>query len=247
MTPSRTEQAARNNAIWCDIVCSAHGIPGEFYDSLWLNRRPIPRFYPNVVTLTDQQDAATQIAYIQALATSNLRGGWGIKDSFSSLALADLGFQLLFEASWLWRSPFTITTYLPDTRIRWSLVKTATELVEWETAWSHDAGNGSSRLQPCLFVPSLLADQNIAFIAAYQDEKIVAGAIANRTGDVVGLSNVFTPDSESIQFWVGCIDAVQGHFPGLPLVGYEGGTQLTIAKAAGFEVVQDLRVWTRKA
>jgi hypothetical protein len=203
MTPTRIEQAARNNAIWCDTVCSAHGTPGVFYDALWLNRKPVPRFYPNVVTLTDQQDTATQISYIQTLATSNLRRGWGIKDSFSTLALADLGFQLLFEATWLWLSPFTITTYLPDPRIRWSLVKGASELVEWETAWSRDTGNGSSRQQPRLFVPTLLADQNIAFIAAYHGEKIVAGAIANRTGDVVGLSNVFTPDRRNSV--LGCV------------------------------------------
>jgi len=245
MTPSRIEQAARNNANWCDTICNAHGIPGEFYDSLWLNRQPVPRFYPNVVTITDQRNAATQIAHIQTLTTSNLRGAWSIKDSFSTLGLADLGFQILFDASWLWRSPFPIPPQLTDTNFRWSLVQSAPELVEWEIAWSRNEGNASSTVQPRLFVPDLLADQNIAIIAAYQDEKIVAGAIANRTGDVVGLSNVFSPISECTQVWVGCIATAQGQFPGLPLVGYEGGTQLAIAKVVGFEVLQKLRVWIR--
>lgn len=30
--------AARNNAAWCDAVCSAHGAPGELRDSHWLTR-----------------------------------------------------------------------------------------------------------------------------------------------------------------------------------------------------------------
>ena len=54
MTYARVEQAARNNAVWCETVCRVHGTPGEFYNVLWLNRHPVPRFYPNVVTLSTQ-------------------------------------------------------------------------------------------------------------------------------------------------------------------------------------------------
>jgi hypothetical protein len=37
-----------------------------------------------------------------------------------------------------------------------------------------------------MFLPALLSDPDIRFIAAYTEQQIVAGAIANRTGDVVG-------------------------------------------------------------
>ena len=30
MTHDPAEMAARNNAAWCDAVCRAHGVPGEF-------------------------------------------------------------------------------------------------------------------------------------------------------------------------------------------------------------------------
>jgi hypothetical protein len=79
MTYSRVEQAARNNAVWCETICRVHGTPGEFHDTLWLNRHPVPRFYPNVVTLAPQAGTATQLAHIHALD------------------LAVLGFQPLFD------------------------------------------------------------------------------------------------------------------------------------------------------
>jgi hypothetical protein len=50
---ARAEQAARNNAIWCDTICRAHGVQGEFHGQLWLNRQPVPRFYPNAVTFAN--------------------------------------------------------------------------------------------------------------------------------------------------------------------------------------------------
>jgi len=78
MTDPRVERAARNNAVWCDTVCHAHGIPGGFHDALWFNRHPVPRFYPNAVTLT-QGGTAAQLETIQALTATGLPGNWGVK------------------------------------------------------------------------------------------------------------------------------------------------------------------------
>ena len=94
MTPSRTEQAARNNAIWCDTVCRTHGTPGEFSDALWLNRHPMPRFYSNAVTLSDQQAAAAQLAHLRALVpclASSLAvysgGNWPLRGAYAGAPL----------------------------------------------------------------------------------------------------------------------------------------------------------------
>ena len=113
-------------------------------------------------------------------------------------------------------------------------------------AWSRDPANTSATPQPRLFLPALLAVRDSAFLAAYQDEAIVAGAIANRTDEVVGLSNVFVPLAESPWFWAGCIAAIQERFLGLPIVGYQRGPEVAVAQAVGFEKVQDLRVWIRQ-
>jgi hypothetical protein len=246
MTLFQIELAARNNAIWSDTICREHGIPGEFDDAVWINRHPVPRFYSNVVTLADQRHAATQLARIQGLLASSLPGRWSVKDSFRALDLTALGFELLFEATWLWRGVFPTAPPRPHTATRWTWVSSSPELANWETAWAGDAANASPVPRPRLFVPALLTNPDVAFIAGYQDQAIVAGAIANRTDDIVGVSNVFVPSNESIEFWSGCIASVQERFPGLPLVGYEREQDLTAAQAVGFERVQNLRVWTRQ-
>jgi hypothetical protein len=248
MTPSRVEQAARNNAIWCDTVCRAHGVPGEFHDALWINRHTVPRFYSNAVTLSDGRAKAAQLAHLQALLDSRLPGSWSVKDSFRELDLTALGFQVLFEATWLWRPASPAIPQSVPAGVRWNQVRNASELAQWETAWNDDPANTSSAPQPRLFLPALLADQRIAFLAAYQGQVIVAGAIANRTGDVVGLSNVFVPKAEDrAWFWADCIAAIQDRFPGLPLVSYQRGPELALAQTVGFEPLQDLSVWIRQA
>jgi len=90
MTCSRVEQAARNNAVWCETICRVHGTPGEFHDTLWLNRHPVPRFYPNVVTtLATQTGMAAQLAHIQAR-------------SWRSACLAGVVSRTA-SARWIWR------------------------------------------------------------------------------------------------------------------------------------------------
>ena len=245
MTDLRVEKAAHNNAVWCDTVCRAHGIPGEFHDALWFNRHPVPRFYPNVVTLT-QAGAVAQLAKIQALVAASLPSDWGVKDSFCSLDLTALGFQPLFEATWLWRSPSQPLPKHTAPGLRWTYIQSDPELTKWESAWRSDLSNNPSTSQPRLFLPAMLAKPGIVFIAAYQDQLLVAGAIANRTDDVVGLSNVFVPPDDAEVFWAGCVAMTQECFPGASVVSYERGPQLTIAQEIGFEMLQPLKVWIRQ-
>ena len=242
---TQVEQAARNNALWCDTVCRAHGIPGEFHDSVWLNRRQVPRFYPNAVTLSSTQGAAEQLTHIQDLMAEAIPAGLAVKDSFYTLDLAPLEFRLLFEVTWLWRAPGVPKPDGAVAGIRWATVQESPELAKWETAWNGPLAGEQSTLPARVFLPALLTDRDIVFIAAYRDEQIVAGAIANRTGDVVGLSNVFVLRNGTSRFWAGCVTAVMDAFPGLPLVGYEHGSELAIAQTLGFEELGPLRVWAQ--
>jgi hypothetical protein len=244
MTLSRVEQAARNNAIWCDTICCVHGAAGEFHESVWLNRNPVPRFYPNAVTLVEQRRVAGQLAQIGELAAT-FPGQWAIKDSFAELDLAALGCQLYFEATWIWRAPSTPLPKVDHQGVQWVRLQDAAQLAQWETAWSGNPIGHSATPQPHLFLPALLADPNVAFIAAYQGSALIAGAIANRTDTVVGLSNLFAPVEDSVAFWAGCVATAQATFRGLPLVGYESGADLARAEAVGFEKLQSLRVWGR--
>lgn len=246
MTYSRVEQAARSNAVWCETGCRVHGTLGEFHDALWLNRHPVPRFYPNVVTLSTQYGTAAQLANIQDLVATGLPGSWGVKDSFCSMDLAALGFQPLFEATWLWRAPFQPLPNRAASGLHWTWVQSAPELSKWEMAWSGSPANNPCTQHPRLFLPALLANPEIVFIVAYQEQELVAGAIAHHTDDVVGLSNVFVPPADPVAFWAGCVAMAQERFSRLPMVGYEQGPELAIAQEIGFEMLQPLKVWTRQ-
>jgi hypothetical protein len=242
----RAAQAARNNAIWCDTICRAHGIPCEFHAQIWLSRQPVPRFYPNAVTFVNPLAGSAQLAHIYQLLGEALPASAGVKDSFCTLELAPIGFQQLFEATWLWRASRPQLDR-EVARVDWVRVRDADELATWEVAWNGPLAGEQSAPLARVFSPALLADPDIVFIAALLHERIIAGAIANRTDDVVGLSNVFAPEGAAARFWPGCVGAAMDAFAGLPLVGYESGGELAIALSLGFEVVGPLQVWVRTA
>jgi hypothetical protein len=235
---TRIEKAAYNNVLWYVAICQAHGISGEFHPGLWLNCKPVPQFYSNALIFSDVLDSAEVEKHLQTLIDLNFP--FSVKDGFARLELTSLGFQLLFEASWIWRAPNPKLKNTVD-EIRWKTVQSASELEKWERAWNSQPGNQAARTR--IFLPSLLDDEDIRFIAAYREEEIVAGVIANRTYDVVGVSNVFAPDDE---LWADCIAVVVNIFPELPSVGYECVSELETAKTLGFEELGPLKVWVRE-
>ena len=237
MTDELTLQAVRNNAEWCDAVCRANGVPGEMFDDLWVNWHRTPTFYPNAVTLTEN-GSGTQIECIRELSKSGNTADIGIKDSFCSLDLAPLGFVIWFNAEWIYRQS---SLAAPDDHlggVAWRKIESASDLMDWEAAW-----NINNDEPVHIFKPSLLTDKNIAFFAAYHNQRIVAGGIANKTGDVVGISNIFTPKGAAQDFWSNFTRVVMEAFPGFALVGYERDAELEIAHNLGFQSIGALRVW----
>ncbi|MCX6049614.1 MAG: hypothetical protein NT075_31325 [Chloroflexi bacterium] len=236
--------AAYNNAMWCDVVCRAHGQLGEFTPELWLNRQATPAYYPNAVTLRGVDGCAAQMVQLGEFARTGVLKEWAVKDSFCTLDLTALGFRILFEAEWIYRAPDLPKPDFTGEDVQWRPLKHPSDLVAWEAAWAGEPVDEFSTRE-AIFKPSLLTDPDITFVAAYQAERIIAGAIANRTQGVVGLSNVFVPALHEAPFWAGCVAAVIDAFPGLPVVGYERDEELTQAKALGFETVGPLRIWVK--
>ncbi len=241
MTDELTILAARNNAEWCDAVCRAYGVPGEFSDDLWLNRHPTPPFYPNAVTLTPDT-AEIQTERIREFLQSGFKGGFAVKDSFCTLEVAQLGFEVWFSAEWLHRPASIPSPNVHLGGVAWRKIESEPDLVAWEAAW-----NAENDPPVHVFYPSLLTDKNIAFFAAYNNQRIVAGGIANKTGDVVGISNIFTPKEAAQDFWANFVRVVMDSFPGLALVGYERGDELQIAHSVGFQSIGTLRVCGRNS
>jgi hypothetical protein len=239
MLDDRSIRAARNNAEWCDAVCRAHNNPGEFHDDIWLNRNAVPRFYPNAGTLAEP--SPRQLALIDELIAARLPPGWAVKDSFSMLDLESRGFRMLFDAEWIYLPVSRVKDIASArTSVRWEIVRNDLALAEWESAWSEAAGDTSNDR---IFLRPLLDDKDVAVVAGFRDGHIVAGAIGNRSDDVVGWSNFFAPAIEMFDHAMASLATIAGVFPGLPIVGYEHGDDLRNAHSIGFESIGPLRVW----
>jgi hypothetical protein len=200
--------ATRNNAEWCDAVCRAQGIETRFDDHVWVALRRSPPFYPDAVTLSR---TASADLVLRDIDTSP---GCSVKDSFANLDLRPYGFRVLFEAEWIY-----LPAPPPTGEPTWKVVTEPADFGAWETG---DA-----------FRPALLDDPDVTFLVGDK-----GGVIANRTGSVVGISNLFGD-------WPAAVDSVAGRYPGLPLVGYESGDDLAAARRAGFTSTGPLRVWLK--
>jgi hypothetical protein len=228
-TPDQqVESAVFNNAVWCETFCRALGRPGRFTSRAWLSPRRTPPLYPDAITLTADASARHILPNIDTSV------GCSIKDGFATLDLTTAGFTVLFTAQWLYR-PATLPP--PATSQPFSPVK-PTELPAWEHAWHHAIG-------PHPFPPALLSDRSVLVLARRAGREFVAGAVANRTSTVIGLSNIFAQDDDFHNAIAGALHDITHTWPDLPVVGYERDAPLTAAVDQGFSVTGPLRVWLR--
>ena len=240
MTNEIVAQAAYNNALWCDVVCSTHQGRGEFYEDLWINRFGVPRYYPDVVTLIGAEAASAQTLAISALIRPALRRGWAVKDSFQSLDLHDYGFTLLFDAEWIGATSGAPLARTASHKLQWRRVDSEPALLDWEQSWAEQATTRQSQI----FLPRLLSAPDIHFVFAVDEGLLVGGGILNWGAGVVGISNVFASNVDPEMIWEGLALSARSAFPGLPLVAYDHRKgQLDAAHRAGFATVGRLRIW----
>ena len=186
---------------------------------------------------------------IRLMTEGGLPAGWSVKDGFCHLDLAALGFDLLFEATWL---GLPAGQAMPGTNqhgVDWEPVTSEPELAAWESAWRRAPGGTARRAfdPPRVFMPALLGDPDIVFMAAYRRRRIVGVVVASRSdhgsGQVVGVSNLVLPAKRGDDFRAGAVAAIRTAFPDLPLVSYDSGSDLEAMIALGFEPLGPLRVW----
>ncbi|MER6110423.1 hypothetical protein ACWGPD_19935 [Streptomyces hirsutus] len=222
--------AAHNNAEWCAAMSRSHGLAGEFGAQAWAAPSRTPLYYPDAVTLVPNADRTALAARIDTTTP-----GASVKDSFADLDLAEVGFQVLFEAQWIHRPA---STPAPVSDLDWDVAGDPDTLRAWALAW--DDGNGNADL----FRPELLDDPATWVLAGRSaDGRVIAGAVASLSDHVVGISNVFAPDGGPDVAWPVVLAAVNWLFPALPVVGYEQGDDLATAIRHGFEPVGPLRIW----
>jgi hypothetical protein len=232
-------KAAKNNADLCDCICRSHGVPGEFHGHMWANRRSVPPFYPNAITL-DGSKSIEQYEVIRELTNIGIPSRWAVKDSFETLDLTSEGFRELLTGQWIYWPGTSRIRKVHREAIRWETVKDEKGLINWERAWRGKTPEGKR-----IFLPPLLGDDRVFIVAVFREDSIVAGCIGNRSNESVGVSNIFLPNEKSLEFRAGCVAAILDWSQGLPVVGYESGEDLMAMGALGFESVGPLRVWIK--
>lgn len=245
MSEQLLANAAHNNAVWHEAVCRTHGAAGEFRPAEWVTFKEPPPYYGNCVTLSPDA-VEDQLGAARELLDARPAGGIGFKDSFDRLDLSQLGYRVLFKASWIARAPafpgaHNTRPEPSDKSTSVEVVRDAPALRAWEQGWGETP---AARMTP-IFRPPLLDDPDVAFLSTIRQGKIVGGLIANRTRDVVGVSNIFLPASGGQPVRRSLLDHVALRFPGLTLVGYERGDDLAAMRALGFEETGPLTVWMR--
>ncbi|MFE2170663.1 hypothetical protein ACFXB3_37220 [Streptomyces sp. NPDC059447] len=232
---TRLRPAVLNNALFCDAVCRAHGLPTDFGDeSFWLSASRTPPLYPDGVTLAP---GTSEESLLRRMDTDS--PGCSVKDSFADLDLEGDGFEVLFDAQWIHRpAGAPAAGGAPSGGLEWSEVAGEAELSAWEAAWDGEESTG-------LFRPVLLGEE-IAFLAGRRDGRVVAGAVVNLAAGVVGVSNLFAHDeADTDAAWTGALTAAAARWPGHDVVGYESGDDLATAVRHGFAPIGPLRIWLR--
>ncbi len=217
--------AVGNNASWCNMICRLHGIATEYSPSYWSAADPPPTFYPSAVTLRPDLDGRQ----IDIMLAHSAVGA--VKDSYADLDLTSRGYEMLFSAQWMLCHPPQAEYTLPASS---TVLESNDELEEWSLV--HGA--------PGVPGESLLREPSVRLLAVRKGGRIVAGAVAHRSADVVGLSNVFGRNGAcSAVRWVELTQIASVCFPGVPIVGYERGDAQAAAASAGFAPIAPLRVW----
>jgi hypothetical protein len=243
---SKVELAALNNALWCDTVCRAHGVPGDVRPTVWLNTNVPPPYHSNLVVISSLATQAEIDEHVRHLSVRSLSPTWSLKDSFFNLDMAPHGFGVLFAAHWIWLDADRVAEKAMAATARCVRITSASALASWEACWRGDTGHQQAATGLRQFPDALLRDGNIAFMACVQGEHIVAVGIANRTPGVIGLSNVVVNAEDRGAAWSSLAGLAGRLFPGFPMVGYERDDKLRAAEAVGFQTIGPLRVWMRK-
>ena len=210
--------AVRQNAAWCDLICTAHGFATHRSEDAWSCGRRTPALHPDAITLRPQVDIERLLAAIDASTGSS------VKDSYATVDLSPAGFVVLFEATWLSaRGTGSPTSWRPLT--------TARELAGWHAGWMAAGGVDG------VLDPAQLASTDVSFVGAMRGGEVHDGAVLHRFENTIGAGNLFGTDP-----WPHLLALVDR---AAIVVGYEAGDAAAAAITAGATDLGPLRVWHR--
>jgi hypothetical protein len=229
----RAIMAANNNADIYEAMFRSRGLHYERLPYAFVGKDMPPPYYSNLTVLSENY--LSEILLLLRSIARKFNGAVGFKDSFCEFDLRDNGFDLLFDASWIWKPAAN------PPKTNWVRVENSLDLEQWEHAW----GRSGSPTQIRMFSDTMMQRPDIVFFGKRIAGSFVAGCIANASSDCVGISNVFSLPP-SVDTFHEATAAVSSISHGLPIVGYASGPALDSARRVGFEATGDLRILVAK-
>jgi hypothetical protein len=221
---ARLRAAVDASVCWYDELFALHGVAHRMADGLWWALGPPPPLHSAAKSVQPWAPSQLTLRRVAPFAHCS------VADSFGALELP--GFDLLFEARWLYREP----PRMPPTPLPtgWTPVRTAEELAEWTA--HHDTTG--------VLLPGLLSRSDITILGLRVDQEFVAGAVVHGCHGVASLSNVWTAPGREPD-WPELVRVVHAVRPAVAVVGYEQGENVSRAGEAGFADVGTQLVWIR--
>ncbi|ASK63846.1 hypothetical protein CFK37_17615 [Virgibacillus phasianinus] len=117
------QKAVLNNIDWCKRVCETHGMKHISKENVWGLLEKAPTYYPEIIT-ANRDSPLDEINFF-------LKNGKvsSVKDSYANLNLKPLGFEILFEAEWIYHEPLSNRGQVN----KWRIITTDRELEQWTT------------------------------------------------------------------------------------------------------------------
>jgi hypothetical protein len=223
----RLRDAVDASLQWYDDVFAVHGIPTMLAGGLWCAKGEPPRWHSAAKTLDPTVPGDRVLLAVEQFERCS------VADSFGTVDLSAAGFELLFEATWVHRTPLAKPAgEMPNS---WSVVTKPAELRSWN-ALHQTTG---------VLLPSMLAQPRFTFLARHEDGVLTGGAVLHDCrGEVVGLSNTWALPRTTLDVAavVACAGAVH---PGRGIVDYAWGDDLDALVEAGFSPLGPQVVWVR--
>lgn len=236
----KRQKAIRNNNDLYREIFAAQNIESGNTDTIWYCLEKTPPLYSNLVTISENWQPDKIFGEIDRKFEIEKWDEWSIKDSFGLLNLNRYGFAKLFNAGWIYLEAEKFTPKSESRILRYEIVRSEDALARWKIAWDSD-----ERLGKQIFSAKLLDNPRVFFVAGYDDKKIVSGCFVNRTGDVLGVSNFFSPEKDSV-YWSEIISFIFDTKGLLDIVGYERTDLVKDLQALGFKSAGDLIVWLKR-
>lgn len=220
----KVDIAVLNNIVWCGLVCETHGITAASGKHIWRTTSNAPIYYPDMIT----SSRLVTIEEVKDIISTNEVAS--VKDSFANLDMSPFGYELLFTADWIFHE---LIAKWESVQAEWRQVTTENDLAEWTSA--HGTQN--------LIRYELLERKDVKIYMNKKKDNL-AGFIANLGANAIGISNVFSSVNRE-DLWSDISKIISNDFPGVPMVGYERGADLTAALQSGWITIGPLRVWVK--